>query len=912
MTVALRRGLAAVLLWAALPAPSVHAQTAEAPFHPPDDVRFERKEIVSEGTRMRAEVFFPQSAKDGEKLPTLILCHGWGGTARDLRPEGIAFARAGYLVAVFDYRGWGESDARVVLTGPAPSEKKGGKFTAEVKEVREVVDPLDQTTDLLNAIHWVQGEPRCDTKRIGLWGSSYSGGHVAYAAARDHRVKAIVCQVAAFDSRWVLMNPVMAAQTFNEATRRARGEIGYPEPGARVVQGLRGAPIRERMMNYAPVEDIDKAAPDCAMLFLLAEKEEYFDNRDHGIKAHARARGPKKLVTIPGIKHYGIYNEGRPEAQKLAIAWFDEHLKAKGAAAKPSGEHARSKDWPMYNRDVRGWRLNPGETALAPSNVGGLVEKWRFPAKDAKDQVGVIHATPIVVDGEVYFGTASDPAFYKLNPDGTLAWTYRNPDRGFLSKLAAASPNSRFSASGEGILASALVEGDTVYFGDIGGRFYALDRRTGKERWKLNARGKEFPDAHAMNTFFASPILADGKIIVGGGALEQLVAGTPFYRGSTGRGFVAALDPKDGRVLWKYDVGPRPEKLDPPITMKEDWGDHTFYYGPATSSVWSTPSFDAESGTLFFGTDVNTAPRKPTADDPRLHTPESCAVIALDVRDGKSRWVTQISPGDVWTNSMRSYDPKEGRYKDQSIGDTPKIYTIVAAGTPMKVVGVGCKNGGFYVLRASDGKVLDHTPIYTGPPSYPLSPEPDGRMLALPSCIGGLQSGCATDGASIFTNGIDCLRMGSQKLPAESGVPPTGGRVVSLSLDTKSERWRHERPKIAAIGGPPPKPAYADVGDPVASGIAVANGVLYFTAVASGKLVALDASSGGLLKEIALGPVWSGPSLSRGRVYIGTGNTLFNAADFESYLPKKSTGTLYSFGLPGEDEVDRLPSAKKE
>src|SRR4029079_15290750 len=100
--------------------------------------------------------------------------------------------------------------------------------------------------------------------------------------------------------------------------------------------------------------------------------------------------------------------------------------------------------------------------------------------------------------------------------------------------------------------------------------------------------------------------------------------------------------------------------------------------------------------------------------DPRPYTPESCAVIALDVRDGKPRWVTQINPGDVWVNSMRSYDPKDGRYKDQAVGDTPKISTIEAGGAPAKVVGVGCKNGGFYVLRASDGEVLDPTPIYTG------------------------------------------------------------------------------------------------------------------------------------------------------------------------------------------------------
>jgi outer membrane protein assembly factor BamB len=107
------------------------------------------------------------------------------------------------------------------------------------------------------------------------------------------------------------------------------------------------------------------------------------------------------------------------------------------------------------------------------------------------------------------------------------------------------------------------------------------------------------------------------------------------------------------------------------------------------------------------------------------------------------------------------------------------------------------------------------------------------------------------------------------------------------------------------MGGPPPKPVYKDVGDPVGSGIAVANGVLYFTTVASGKLVVLDSATGSVLKEVAVGPVWSGPSVSRGRVYVGTGNTLFNPPDWEAYFPKRYTGTLYCFGLPGKDEVSR-------
>ena len=590
-----------------------------------------------------------------------------------------------------------------------------------------------------------------------------------------------------------------------------------------------------------------------------------------------------------------------------------------GAAFLSARVHAQAdpNDWPMYNRDVIGTRFNPAETAIGKENVGGLVEKWRFPAKGSDESIGVVHATPSVVNGYVYFGTATDPTFYKLTPQGKVRWSYRNPTYPKKPPTTEARKNDetfrnvRFQSSAQGIMSSALVTEDSVFFGDIGGWYYALDRATGAERWTINARGKDFPGSHPLNIFMASPILADGKLIVAGGTIEQVVAGSPFYKGSSGRGFVMALEPKTGRVVWKYDVGPKPEPLDPPITMKDSWGDHVFDFGPGTSSVWSTPSFDAETGTIFFGTDVNTAPRRPTKDDPRIDTRESCAVIAVDVRDGSERWVTQVSPGDVWTNAMRSYDPKEGRYKDQAVGDTPKLYTISVDGKPTKVVGAGCKNGGFYVIRAADGRLLAQTPIYTGPPSYPLSPEPDKRMLALPSLMGGLQSGCATDGATIYTNGIDALLMGTAEKQARGATAPTGGRVVALTADTKTERWRHDRPKIATIGGPAPKPTYTNVGDPIASGIALANGVVYFTTVASGKLVALDALTGKLLKEIDLGPVWTGPSVSRGRVYVGSGNTLFNPPDFEAYFPKRYSGTVFSIGLPGEDEISRVGEGKE-
>ncbi len=323
----IRRNCRWVLLsaWCVVLVSTAMAQQGAAPFTPPDDIELRTATISSEGTRLAAELYSLKS-RAGERLPAIIMSHGWGGVAALLRPDAVQFARAGYLVVTFDYRGWGASDSRVILTSAPPAERSNGRFTAEVLEVREVVDPLDQTTDLLNVIHWVHGEPQCDTDHIGLWGSSYSGGHVVYAAARDSRVKATVSQVPALDSRFVIQDDAERQKTYSEATARARGELGYPPPGARVIGNLRGAPIREKLLRYAPVEDADRA-PGCAMLFIVAEKEELFDNTDHAVKAHERAKGKKKLVVIPGITHYGVYMQARPEAQKLAIAWYDEHLK---------------------------------------------------------------------------------------------------------------------------------------------------------------------------------------------------------------------------------------------------------------------------------------------------------------------------------------------------------------------------------------------------------------------------------------------------------------------------------------------------------------------------------------------------------------------------------------------------------
>jgi dienelactone hydrolase len=299
------------------------AQQQGAPaFSIPDDVSVRTADIFSEGTRMTATVYAPKAA-GSDKLATILMAHGWGGTAAQLTRDAIGFAQAGYMVVTFDYRGWGKSDARVVLTGAAPAnaQETKGRFVAEVREVREVVDPIDMLADWQNALHWLQGEPQVDTARIGVWGSSQSGGYVVEMATRDHRIKAVYSQVGAFNGHGL----GTSAEAHADATKRARGEIGYPEPGLRVLGNLRGAPIYSRFANYAPVDHVNDAG-QIPIMIVVAENEELFDNKHHGLLAYERYRGPKRLEVIPGIKHYGIYREAWERAHGLALEWFNQHL----------------------------------------------------------------------------------------------------------------------------------------------------------------------------------------------------------------------------------------------------------------------------------------------------------------------------------------------------------------------------------------------------------------------------------------------------------------------------------------------------------------------------------------------------------------------------------------------------------
>src|SRR5262249_14531012 len=111
----------------------------------------------------------------------------------------------------------------------------GGGFGGGGGELGEIRAPPAELDDLANVIHWLQAEPRADAGRLGIWGTSFGGGMAVYAAGRDRRVKAVHAQMVPLDIR------ALDSSGYRDGTKRARGELGYPEPGSVAVGGRRGA-----------------------------------------------------------------------------------------------------------------------------------------------------------------------------------------------------------------------------------------------------------------------------------------------------------------------------------------------------------------------------------------------------------------------------------------------------------------------------------------------------------------------------------------------------------------------------------------------------------------------------------------------------------------------------------------------
>ena len=330
--------LAVVAACALLPAASAQSDksraAAQAQKYPPlpEDVLRKQVMIWSDGTRMAGDVYMPKGLKPGERLPAIVFVHGTSGVKKmgwsiNLA---VAFARRGYVFLNFDYRGWGESESRLMMLEDMPTPDANGEVTVRARAIRWQMDFGDQVTDIRNAIGFISGEPNVDHSRVGVFGTSYGGGLATWIAAKDHRVKCAVAQV-----------PGMGGQrthgTYHHAytlmAQQARGDV-EPIPFKTGAPG--GTMASYSHMRYNPskniVYDVFQAAEKMTVPILIidAEKEELMDIKQQGGRVAEilkRNGATYEYQVIEGMGHYGIYGKYQEQITKTELDWFDKHLK---------------------------------------------------------------------------------------------------------------------------------------------------------------------------------------------------------------------------------------------------------------------------------------------------------------------------------------------------------------------------------------------------------------------------------------------------------------------------------------------------------------------------------------------------------------------------------------------------------
>jgi fermentation-respiration switch protein FrsA (DUF1100 family) len=305
-------------------------------------------EFDAEGVTLRGWLYTPADASG--PAPTVVMAHGYSAV-KEMYLDRFAevFADAGLAALVFDNRNFGASDG----------------------EPRQEIDPIAQVRDYRHAITYAQSRPEVDAQRIGIWGSSYSGGHVMVVGAIDRRVRCVVCQVplvSGHDNARALVRADFLAgiREMFDADRAARYR-GEPPAMVPVVDedplapsalptpdswawfsetGRTRAPswrnevtLRsvEMFMEYEPGTHLPWITP--TPFLMVVAQGDHLTPAEHAIAAFERANQPKRLVILPG-GHFDAYTEGFDAASSAARDWFEQHL----LGGATSGRFARAAD----------------------------------------------------------------------------------------------------------------------------------------------------------------------------------------------------------------------------------------------------------------------------------------------------------------------------------------------------------------------------------------------------------------------------------------------------------------------------------------------------------------------------------------------------------------------------------------
>ena len=335
--------------------------------------------------------------------------------------------------------------------------------------------------------------------------------------------------------------------------------------------------------------------------------------------------------------------------QELVLRSDDKQLHL----LRKSGDRYRAvtsqTDWPSYNGDYSGNRYTK-LSQINKSNVARLGPKWMFPLPDVR----TIENTPVVVDGVMYVSSANE--CWALDAgSGKTIWHFQRPRTKGVAGNAAGGFNRGVASAG-----------DRIFMLTDNAHIIALNRTTGELLWET-----EMADWH-LNYNGTSAPLAVGNLVISGTAGGDEGA----------RGFVAAFDQASGKEVWRFWTVPKPGE-----PLSETWKGNSLEH--PSGATWMTGTYDPQLDLVYWpvgnpGPDFN----GDTREGDNLY---SDSIVALEAKTGKLKWYYQFTPHDV-----HDWDAQE----------PPVLVDTMWQGKPRKLLLQANRNGFFYVIDRTDGKLL--------------------------------------------------------------------------------------------------------------------------------------------------------------------------------------------------------------
>ena len=329
------------------------------------------------------------------------------------------------------------------------------------------------------------------------------------------------------------------------------------------------------------------------------------------------------------------------------------------------------------DHDPRNWMTTGrtyGEQRFSPlqdinhKNAGQLGLAWFYDLDTRRGQ----EATPLVIDGAMYFSTAWSKVVALDAATGARLWSY-DPK---------VPPQWAVNACCDVVNRGLAAWNGKVYVGTLDGRLIALDAATGKPVWETLTIDPQY-----RYTITGAPRVVKGKVLIGNGGAEMSV-----------RGYLSAYDAETGKLAWRfYTVPGDPSKpFENPILEKaaNTWTGEWWKYGGG-GTVWDSMAYDPDLDLLYVGAGNggpwNERIRSPRGGDNLF---VGC-VVALRPETGEYVWHYQETPGDMW---------------DYTSTQHIILADLTINGQPRKVLLHAPKNGFFYVLDRATGALLSAKP----------------------------------------------------------------------------------------------------------------------------------------------------------------------------------------------------------